>query len=92
MNVLSKFGFLLITALAIGILILKLLTDHHLLMNTWLYTDLSALAVLFGFIVAIAVIFIFSPLMKNLFLLLITFVLVLVMMYLFIAPAYLGGV
>ena len=92
MNVLSKLGFLLITASAIGILILKLLTDHHLFIDTWLDADLSALAILFGFIVAIAVIFIASPLMKNIFLLLMTFVLVLVAMYLFIAPAYLGGV
>jgi len=63
MNVLSKFGFLLITASAIGIFILKFLTDYRLFTNTWLYRDLSALAVLFGFIVAIAVIFILSPLM-----------------------------
>lgn len=92
MNALSKFGFLLISASSIGILILKILTGHHLFTDTLFYSDLSALAVLFGFIVAIAVILILSPFMKNIFVLIATFVLVLVLVYIFIVPVYIAGV
>lgn len=91
MNALSKFGFFLISASSIGILILKILTGHHLFTDTLFYRDLGALAALFGFIVAIAVILILSPVMKSFILLLITFVLVLVVVYIFIVPAYVAG-
>jgi hypothetical protein len=92
MNALSKFGFLLTSASSIGIVILKTLVRYRLFLNTWLYTDLSALAILFGFIVSIAIVLMLSPIMKNFIVLLITFILTLGLVYAFIVPVYLVGV
>lgn len=92
MNALSKFGFLLTSASSIGIVVLKTFVKYHLFLNTWLYTDLSALAILFGFIVSIAVILMLSPIMKNFIVLIITFILTLGLVYAFIVPVYLVGV
>ena len=92
MNVLSRFGLLLISGSAIGILVLKGLVKYHLFMNTWLYTDLSSLAIMFGFIVAIAVILLLNPIMKNLLILLAVFLFTLGLVYVFIVPVYLEGV
>ena len=92
MKALSRFGLLLISGSAFGILVLKGLVKYHLFMNTWLYTDLSSLAIMFGFIVAIAVILLLNPFLKNLLILLVVFVLTLVLVYIFIVPVYLEGV
>lgn len=91
MNALSKFGFFLTSASSIGIVILKTLVRYRLFLNTWLYTDLSALAILFGFIVSIAIVLMLSPIMKNFIVLLGTFLLTLVFVYVFIVPIYLVG-
>ena len=91
MNALSKFGFFLTSASSIGIVILKKLVRYRLFLNTWLYTDLSALAILFGFIVSIAIVLMLSPIMKNFIVLLGTFLLTLVFVYVFIVPIYLVG-
>ena len=92
MNALSRFGLLLMSGSAIGILVLKALVKYHLFTNTWLYTDLSSLAVMFGFIVAIAVVLLLNPFMKNLLILLVVFFFTLVLVYLFIVPVYLEGI
>ena len=92
MNALSRFGLLLISGSAIGILVLKGLVKYHLFLNTWLYTDLSSLAIMFGFIVAIAVILLLNPFMKNLLILLAVFLFTLGLVYVFIVPVYLEGV
>lgn len=54
-------------------------------------TDLTAFSILFSVFVALAVVFIFNGILKNVIMILIVFILVLVMMY-FIAPIYLAGV
>lgn len=92
MNALSKFWFLLTSASSIVIVVLKTLVRYHLFLNSWLYTDLSALAILFGFIVSITVILMLSQIMKNFIVLLITFLLTLGLVYAFIVPVYLVGV
>ncbi len=92
MNALSRFGLLLISGSAIGILVLKGLVKYHLFLNTWLYTDLSSLAIMFGFIVAIAVILLLNPFMKNLLILLAVFLFTIGLVYVFIVPVYLEGV
>ena len=92
MNALSRFGLLLISGSAIGILVLKGLVKYHLFMNTWLYTDLSALAILFGFIFAIAIILLLNPVMWNFIILGLTFLISLFLVYVFIVPVYLAGI
>ncbi len=92
MNALSRFGLLLMSGSAIGILVLKGLVKYHLFANTWFYTDLSSLAVMFEFIVAIAVILLLNLFMKNLLILLVVFFFTLVLVYLFIVPVYLESI
>ena len=92
MNALSKFGFLLISGSSVGIIILKILVKYQLFIGTWLYTDLSALAVLFGFIFAIAIILLLNPVMRNFIILGLTFLISLFLVYMFIVPVYLMGV
>ena len=92
MNALSRFGMLLISASAIGILLLKLFNYTKWFTNTWFYTDLTALSVLFGVVVAIAVVLVLNSAMKNIWIIIITFFAVLLFMYLLIGPAYMGGI
>lgn len=92
MNALSKFGFLLISGSSIGIIILKILVKYQLFIGTWLYTDLSALAVLFGFIFAIAIILLLNPVMRNFIIFGLTFLISLFLVYTLIVPVYLIGV
>lgn len=91
MNALSRFGFLLLTGSAIAIILLKIFTHFSLFTGSVIMTDLTAFSILFSVFVALAVIFIFNGVLKNIIMILIVFVLVLVLMY-FIAPIYLVGV
>ena len=91
MNALSRFGFLLLTGSAIAIILLKIFAHLSLFTGSVIMTDLTAFSILFSVFVALAVIFIFNGVLKNIIMILIVFVLVLVLMY-FIAPIYLVGV
>ena len=55
----------LLTFLSACMLAFKTNTKEQLFLGKWFYTDLSALAILFGVIVSIAVILIVSQTMKN---------------------------
>jgi hypothetical protein len=91
MNPLSRFGFLLLSASAVAIILLKIFTHFGWFVGSWLYTDLTAFTVLFGFVVAISMVLVLNGALRSIYTILIVFFIVLALMYLFIDPIYLEG-
>lgn len=92
MHGLSRFGLYLLTFFSACILALKIITKEHWFLDTWVYTDLTAVATLFAFLVAMAVAMIVGPYLQRALFITIAFLLVFVTMYFMIAPVYIGGV
>ena len=92
MHPLSKFGFLLLSGTSVGILLLKLLTRYNAFTNTTFYSGLVSLAILFGIFVGLALVMIVGSYIRSLIILLIIFIVSVIVVYLFIAPVYVGSV
>lgn len=92
MNGISRFGLYLLTFFSACILVLKIITKEHLFLGTWLYVDLTAVATLFAFLVAIAVVMILNPFLQRVLFILISFLFTFVIVYFIIAPVYIGGI
>lgn len=92
MHGLSRFGLYPLTFFSTCILTLKIITKEHWFLGTWLYTDLSAVATLFAFLVAMAVAMIIGSYLQRVLFITISFLFTFVIVYFMIAPVYIGGV
>jgi hypothetical protein len=92
MNGLSKFGFTIISATSLAILILKLMTHFGLFTNSAFYFDLEAVAVLFGIFIGFGVVIIVAPWVRSFTLVTIVFLITVISVYLLVAPTYVGTV
>ena len=92
MHGLSRFGLYLLTFFSACILALKIITKEHWFVHTWVYTDLTAVAVLFALLVSMAFVMIIGPYVQRALLISIFFLFTFVIVYFMIAPVYIGGV
>ena len=92
MHDLSRFGLYLLTFFSACILTLKIITKEQWFLGKWLYTDLSAVAALFAFLMSMTVITIIAPFLQRVLFISISFFFTFVIVYFMIAPVYIGGV
>lgn len=91
MNPISKFGFSLLSLASVLIVILKIMTDYKLGLNTGFYAFLTSFAVVLPFILAIAMLLMIAVYIKSFLILMFFFGAFLVAGFIIIAPVYLGG-
>ena len=85
----SRFGLYLLTLFSACILVLKIITKEQWFLGTWLYTDLSAVATLFAFLVSMTIVMIIGPHLQRVLFISISFLLTFVVVYFILtSPAY----
>lgn len=88
----SKFGFFLIAFCSVVIIILKVMIHYSIGIGTTFFTFLYSMVIVLPVLLTIALLLIFWRFLKNYLYLLVSFVIILILMYIFITPLLTGGV
>ena len=88
----AKMGLFLISFSALVIIILKVMLHYSIGIGTGFYDFLYSMVIVLPVLLTIAILLIFWRFLKNYLYLIISFFVILVIMYLFVTPLLVGGV